>query len=192
VHYLVVARYDLFAISKTVLLLSQLLVMEIFPPPHKQVVYFVPFMHLQGEKFYFYTDFTCRFLTIEILSVLFVSIALSFLTERMVEQKEAMKKVANEFKTNEMMKSFVDEHRSSILSADVSTHTDDEDDGNAEKETIRKRIRLVLFLLLLVYSGGILLGQDNDWTFIDACYFTTITMTTIGKRVYNYHIMSDV
>ena len=47
------ARYDLLAISKTVLLPLQLLVMEIFPPPHKQVVYFVPFMHLQGEQFYF-------------------------------------------------------------------------------------------------------------------------------------------
>ncbi len=166
--------------------------MEIFPPPHKQVVYFVSFMHLQGEQFYFYTEFTCRFLIIEIFSVLFVSIALSFLTERMVEQKEAMKKVANEFKTNEMMKIFFNEHRSGILSTDVSTHTEDENDENAEIEANRKRIRLVLFLLLLVYSGGILLGQDNDWTFIDACYFTTITMTTIGKRVCKHHIMSDM
>jgi len=144
------------------------------------------------SSFVFYIEFLCRFFIIEIFSVLFVSIALSFLTERMVEQKEAMKKAANDFKTNEMMKNFENEHRSGILSADVSTHTEDEDDENAEIETRRKRIRFVLFLLLLVYSGGILLGEDNDWTFIDACYFTTITMTTIGKCVFNHHIMSDV
>ena len=49
------------------------------------------------------------------------------------------------------------------------------------EEAIKKRLYFAIFLMLIIYIVGIFFYHNVEgWTFIEAIYFLTVTVTTVG------------